>query len=40
MGTLYGLKTRIESLRDDLADELPPDPRLLSPGKQVVRFPG
>jgi hypothetical protein len=27
--TLHGLTTRIEALRDDLGDELPPDPRVL-----------
>jgi hypothetical protein len=36
---LYGLTSRLEALRDDLADELPPDPRALSPGRQIIRFP-
>jgi hypothetical protein len=35
----HGLITRIGALRDDLADELPPDPRTLSPGRQIIQFP-
>jgi hypothetical protein len=38
-GTLHGFTSRIMALRDDLADELPPDPRMLAPGRPLVRFP-
>jgi hypothetical protein len=36
---LHGFTSRITALRDDLVDELPPDPRTLSPGKRIIRFP-
>jgi hypothetical protein len=39
MDTLHGLVTRIEALRDDLADELPPDPRVLPAGGKIIGFP-
>jgi hypothetical protein len=43
-GTLHGLTNRVEAVRDDLIDELPPDPRDIpfrgrvhgSPGKTVT----
>ncbi|MDR1373683.1 MAG: hypothetical protein LBJ24_01790 [Treponema sp.] len=38
-GILYGFTSRIGALRDDLADALPPDPRSLAPGKQIITFP-
>jgi hypothetical protein len=38
-GALYGFTSRIRALRDDLVDELPPDPRLLSPGGPPICFP-
>jgi hypothetical protein len=37
--TLHGLTTRIEALRNDLADGLPPDPRALAPARGPLRFP-
>jgi hypothetical protein len=38
--TFHGLVTRIGAMCDDLADELPPDPRTLSPGERIIQFPG
>jgi hypothetical protein len=37
--TLHGFTTRIEALRDDLVDGLPPDPRALAPAREPLRFP-